>query len=103
MATLTAAGINCSNGQLDGFYTGTAANNTSYPIGTYLGSVGNGAGCCFGTPLPNANMPGTGLRITGNNFKFGAGTTGIAGTWRSRSSETTPATGSICILVQRVA
>jgi hypothetical protein len=36
MATLTSTGINCSDGTLDGQYTGTVQNNTSYPIGSYL-------------------------------------------------------------------
>lgn len=36
MATLTASGINCSNGTLDGQYTGSSGTNTSFPIGSYI-------------------------------------------------------------------
>ena len=86
------------------FYTGTTVANTSYPVGTYIGSVQSGDGCSYSNPAPNANLPGLGLRITGDNFKYGAGTTGIAGTWRSRSSLFTPSVGSsTLILIQRVA
>lgn len=76
MATLTAAGINCSNGTLDGQYTGTVANNTAYPIGSYLMTAGGGA-------IPNGSSS---LFKEGNafyNFNFGS-SIALAGAWRQR-------------------
>lgn len=87
MATLTAAGINCSNGQLDGFYTGTTATNSSYPIGSYLGGVSNLDPCTYPIPSINNPPPGSGLRTDGSTIGYGtAYATAIAGTWRLRSN-----------------
>ena len=87
MATLTSTGINCSNGTLDGQYTGTTAANTTYPIGSYVLAM-----AVFCEPLVAVNA--TASIYTSNTVaadgKFyrsnpgGAGASVIAGTWRSR-------------------
>lgn len=86
MATLTASGINCSNGTLDGQYTGTAAGNTSYPIGSY--AIMYWYCTCVGAQVLNYTMPGV---FTNNSSAYfsrfnpgGAGAAAVAGTWRSR-------------------
>lgn len=109
MATLTAAGINCSNGQLDGFYTGTTAANTSYPIGSYVFC----AAVSRGNPFPdvNNNLAGLYMYTSGlptNNYIFGtyAGDprATIAGTWRSRGGASYDSCGTRSGgLAQRVA
>lgn len=102
MATLTAAGVNCSNGTLDGQYTGTSGANTSYPIGSYLGGVVNGDGCTFTAPNPNNAFPGSGLRIlNGTTFIYGTAVgLAVSGTWRSRASSLASSNIDLC---QRVA
>lgn len=96
MATLTSTGINCSNGTLDGYYTGSAANNTSYPIGSYLlGYQG-----CSNYQLNSSqvvNIPTSGTNaIVGIAGAFGG--SNCAGTWRIRGGS--PSTTA---LVQRTA
>lgn len=98
MATLTASGVICSNGTLDGYYTGTATSNTSYPIGTYLLAA---------TPCGNAvtlnnncsvNVPSSaGNALVGIGGAYGGGV--CAGTWRTRGC----GYGNFQQLVQRVA
>lgn len=103
MATLTAAGVNCSEGTLDGQYTGTTLLNTSYPIGSYLGYIANSNVCVYAQPNLNANMPGSGLRVFNSisiPLQYGAGGTAVAGTWRNRGGVLS---GSYLGLIQRVA
>lgn len=99
MATLTASGINCSNGTLDGQYTGTTSNITTYPIGSFV--TRNYQGCCSPSLL-NATVTCyvTTNAATAFNFLFsgGAGTNLVSGTWRCRGYTT-----SGVIMVQRVA
>jgi len=83
MATLTADGVNCSNGTLNGFYTGTTVTNTSYPIGSYF--VGDKDYCAnfalnaaIGTQWTQSGYP---YRWIWYNPGGGAS---IAGTWRVR-------------------
>lgn len=75
MATLTAAGINCSNGTLDGQYTGTASTNTSFPVGSYL----------FGA---SANILNSSVTLYEQTvyypFPPGGPARTLAGTWRAR-------------------
>lgn len=97
MATLTSTGINCSNGTLDGYYTGSAANNTSYPIGSYLY-----AACgCSPVYLNNncsVNIPNSSTNnYVGINGAFGGNV--CAGTWRTRGT----GYASAYQIVQRVA
>ena len=80
MATLTSTGINCSNGTLDGFYTGTTTNNTTCPIGSYV--VVNGA--YTGGPTLNNSTPIT--ILSAQRYVFNSGSPTLAGTWRSRGS-----------------
>jgi len=86
MATLTATGINTSNGTLDGFYTGTSATNSSFPIGTYLQ--------CLGAGNPSQSIAALNASATiriyfnggqygGYTANFGSGTV-LSGTWRCR-------------------
>lgn len=86
MATLTATGINCSNGTLDGQYTGTTVNNSSYPIGSYISM--NWYCTCFGAQVLNYTMPAVWVNSSSTYFfRFspgGSGATTVSGTWRSR-------------------
>jgi len=61
------------------YYTGTNASNTSFPVGSYVMGMGNGA---------QANQVNT-LRLfsaggAGTTYYVQAGGTQLAGTWRSR-------------------
>ena len=83
------------------FYTGTTAANSSYPIGSYIGSVFNGDGCTYTSPVANETLPGS-FRYYSTNFYYGPSIgTAIAGTWRNRSGNGS-GDGRIA-LVQRVA
>ena len=96
MATLTSTGVNCSNGTLDGQYTGTTATNTSFPIGSYL-SLNDDYGYA---PNNNAAVtPRVGYVSTA--FTTASGTA-LAGTWRSRGRIGAGAYGD-AYLIQRVA
>ena len=82
MATLTASGIDCSNGTLNGQYTGTTYNNTSYPIGSYLliGFLGY-------SPWQTNNASATiAINPYGPGFSDFGGSTVMSGTWRARGS-----------------
>ena len=96
MATLTATGINCSNGTLDGYYTGTSTSNTTYPIGSYL--MGN---LSLGGVNSSQNV-----YINGGAVSATPGTI-CAGTWRTRGygpATIVPCQGNFyAILVQRTA
>jgi hypothetical protein len=67
------------------FYTGSTANNTSYPIGSYLllayGSSGS-------IPANNASVSAFSATTTGAsgtyNASAGSGSSALSGTWRSR-------------------
>lgn len=82
MATLTSTGVNCSNGTLDGYYTGTTIANTSYPIGSYIfvgmqnytSEVSKNASSTIYTSNSNA-------QFQNNNSNSGSV---VAGTWRAR-------------------
>lgn len=85
MATLTATGVNTSNGTLDGFYTGTASANTSFPIGSYLNRYGDSCS----SYLANSTYPvwTTGVDTT-TYYYVGTGSSSaqLAGTWRARGT-----------------
>jgi hypothetical protein len=84
MATLTASGINCSNGTLDGQYTGSAANNTSYPIGSILVRQYD---ACVGLTfkLNAATSPNyVSISLPYVTAAFAAGYVTLSGTWVSR-------------------
>jgi hypothetical protein len=102
MATLTASGINCSNGTLDGLYTGTTLNNSAYPIGSMLS-----VRVTVSLPQPNV---ATNVYSPGNgNYDFfqtsnGTGAVLLSGTWRSRGRSGTLGGGCVEVfLAQRVA
>ena len=101
MATLTSTGINCSNGTLDGQYTGSTPQNTSYPIGSYL-FIG------FSNVTANINATITPYCPANNGlvnlYTFsgaGTGSVAMAGTWRNRGGN--PAGCAYNPLIQRVA
>lgn len=81
MATLTSTGVNCSNGTLDGFYTGSTAGNTTYPIGSYLFASGSSS-----YPPPNATYANAtfSMHNSGTSFNTYASGSALAGTWRCR-------------------
>jgi len=100
MATLTATGINCSNGTLDGQYTGTTANNTSFPIGSYVGLSPRRSTSSSTISLNNNISVYAYSTVYGNN----SGGSALSGTWRNRG----PLNDDTCNffsawLVQRVA
>jgi hypothetical protein len=107
MATLTAAGINCSNGQLDGFYTGTAANNSSFPIGSYILCAQNGTlSSNLNATTAQIYMHTAGAVAVNRAYSTNTGGTkvAIAGTWRSRGCTYTDGCDvSTGMLTQRVA
>jgi hypothetical protein len=84
-----------SNGNMEGFYTGSTQLNTSFPIGTVLGAYGTG------TPLHrneshaiyvrSTNPSGTALPM----YYIGSGTA-MAGLWASRGYYT------VCLGAQAV-
>jgi len=96
MATLTAAGINCSNGTLDGQYTGTSAVNTTFPIGTYLFCQSGPAGGAVGAVYVNSTMPYVKVYTAAVSLNQSAfytssqasvsGFSNLSGTWRLRGS-----------------
>jgi len=102
MATLTASGVTTSNGQLDGFYTGTTTNNTTYPIGSY-------AVMRIEVTQTNANQTTNVYAPTASGsdafiFHQTTGYGGIcAGTWRSRGGIDNSVLTYSVITVQRVA
>ena len=103
MATLTAAGVNCSNGQLDGLYTGATANNTSYPIGSYLW-IALGAS----TLMINSSFTAyTTNNSSANRFSSISGifspSVALAGTWKHRGNGVSGDACYAAFLGQRVA
>jgi hypothetical protein len=85
MATLTSTGVNCSNGTLDGYYTGTAYNNTSYPLGSYF--VGDKDSCASFNLNATMNTCWTSPTYPYRWIWYNPGNgTAIAGTWRNRGS-----------------
>lgn len=101
MATLTADGVNCSNGTLNGYYTGTAYNNTSFPLGSYV--VGDRDTCLATMTLnqtSNVFYTNSGYQNRFTWFNYGGTTALVAGTWRNRGMING---GAGAFLVQRVA
>lgn len=102
MATLTSTGVICSNGTLDGYYTGSTFNNSSYPLGSYLLQFGNAA---------NPNVNATSAVYTSDNsapqyfwqIYMGAGSVAVGGTWRSRGQIDNGILNYRVILIQRTA
>lgn len=89
MATLTASGVTTSNGQLDGFYTGSTSTNTSFPVGSYLGVADGLQTIATGwmnrttavyIPVTNATF------VAGQWYKISSfsGASALAGTWSIR-------------------
>lgn len=100
MATLTASGVTTSNGQLDGFYTGTTANVSTLPIGVYICMVqGNVTVNQGATPYSPGNSAAYQYWSSAGQA---TGSVAMAGTWRSRGRSG----GGGCaewFMVQRVA
>jgi len=94
MATLTATGINTSNGTLDGFYTGSTTTTTSYPLGSYL-FLSDQSSVAYGI-----NVTATVRNSGGDSFRNDTGTV-CAGTWKSRGRDTN--TYNYFNLMQRIA
>jgi hypothetical protein len=89
MATLTATGINCADGTLDGQYTGTTATNTVYPIGSYIMALAGGFAGRIALNSPaiiylNNSTAASGIFQLSN--PGGTGATTLTGTWRCRGS-----------------
>jgi hypothetical protein len=82
MATLTSTGINCSNGTLDGQYTGTTAQNTSYPIGSYLLVSASNITAFMNSNTTIYTPQNGGVYLF--TYNPGTGSSVISGTWRSR-------------------
>jgi hypothetical protein len=92
MATLTASGINCSDGTLNGYYTGTDSQ-ASHPIGAFVYAITGNAGTVSGRCDVNGTVPYIKYR-TANDYQrvlYGPSSTAslsgwgnLAGTWRSR-------------------
>lgn len=103
MATLTASGVTTSSGQLDGFYTGSTATNTSFPIGSYVY-----INAATSSQLGNVNTA-VSVRVSNsglqNRYQFTVyGGSVLSGTWSNRGGGWTD--GScypIGGLVQRIA
>lgn len=94
MATLTSSGVNCSDGTLDGQYTGTSTSNTSFPIGSYL-FCGTNVGTAPQNVFVNNNVPyvKTSTIANFNRVYFfisanasNSGFANLSGTWRSRGA-----------------
>lgn len=102
MATLTASGVTTSSGQLDGYYTGSTANNTSYPLGSVINMY-----VVSGAPtLNSAVTPYTRNNSSTFNFFFNGWDSpqvAIAGTWRSRGIGDYNSCYYRAMLLQRVA
>lgn len=81
------------------FYTGTTANNSSYPIGSYLLSAGNSVVMNASvSPLYTGGGGSPGFVYMGNP---GGSPTSIAGTWRVRGTANSGCYGGV--LLQRAA
>jgi len=82
MATLTASGVTTSNGQLDGFYTGSTGNNSTFPIGSIV-CMKNGNVTVAQASTPYS--PGTAASYDfWSSAGQASGSVALAGTWRSR-------------------
>lgn len=106
-ATLTSTGINCSNGTLDGLYTGTTRNNSTFPIGSYVATNYSftGVQMLYPNETNTVYSPGTGTYAQNfSNNAGGPGSVACAGTWRSRGQCADSYGGSTYFyLFQRVA
>ena len=107
MATVTSTGINCSNGTLDGLYTGTTRNNSTFPIGSYVATVYSYSGVQMLYPNETNTVYSPGTGTYAQAFSNNAGSPGAAvcaGTWRSRGQCAPDVGGSTYnYLFQRVA
>lgn len=102
MATLTATGVTTSNGTLDGFYTGSSATNTSYPIGSYV-LINAGSGARLGNVNTSASVRVVNLSGVQYQFTVSGGTV-LSGTWVGRGGVTQDgACYPVGGLVQRIA
>ena len=75
-----------SNGNIEGFYTGSTISNTSYPIGSYVNTVNASANI----PYPNTSAavytsnPYFYLLSYSAAFPGSSSSTALAGTWVGR-------------------
>jgi len=85
-ATLTADGLNASNGTLNGQYTGTTVNISAYPIGSILSSTWNP---CSTTPLLNSTLSTRYVNASSSTVSYTPPSSPVtlAGTWRSRGTQ----------------
>jgi hypothetical protein len=112
MATLTANGVNCADGSLEGQYTGTDSQASSLPIGSFVWA-NNGNASLPGRIDVNSSVPYIKYRTTNDYVRVSyapsgtasvSGYANLAGTWRNRGGSY-----SVCdnvtygILAQRVA
>lgn len=89
MATLTSTGINCSNGTLDGQYTGTTAANATYPIGSYVLAMSVYCEAAASLNATASIYTSNSVATSGQFYRSNPGGTGatvLAGTWRCRGS-----------------
>jgi hypothetical protein len=68
------------------YYTGSANNNTSFPIGSYLATD-------FTTTAPVANNASSTLYLSGTATYARTGSSALAGTWRARGTGTATSCG----------
>lgn len=111
MATLTASGINCSDGTLDGQYTGTS-KTASLPIGSVVYAF-NTTGTAPVISGVNSTIPYVkydtrsipqGCVYYLSNTASVASYTNLSGTWRNRGGAVDGCNGSLLVaLAQRVA
>lgn len=94
MATLTAAGVSFADGNINGQYTGTDGNNSSWPVGSYLGVAG---------AQPNRNSQYTVYThpSTTISYQINSGAVAMAGTWAARGMTMSSSSGYYT-LFQRV-
>lgn len=113
MATLTSTGINCSNGTLDGYYTGTDSQNSTVPIGSVVFAYNySGSPPASGTWV-NSTIPYIKYEtrnIAQRSLYYVSATASVAnygnlaGTWRSRGGAVNGCDGTLTLaLAQRVA
>jgi hypothetical protein len=112
MATLTASGLNASDGTLNGQYTGTDSQASSLPIGSLVWTTYD-FGSLPGRVDVNSTVPYIKYYTLNNYFRVGyapssaaslANTANLAGTWRNRGANFVTCGGlTYNILAQRVA
>jgi hypothetical protein len=112
MATLTASGVICSDGTLNGQYTGTDSQATSLPLGAYVGAL-SGQANLPGRVDVNSSIPYVKYRTSNDYLRTSYAPSGtasvsgwgnLAGTWRSRGAQFAICTNqTYAFLAQRVA